>query len=209
LSQTLFDRQVPFCPKSASLVVVFLFMHFLASLFLVDAVLAAQQAEADVLVARAVLAYDDQRYDEALDLCRRALNLDPTNARALYYSGLAYLALKLPEQAIGPLEKADKLRPQDAHVRFQLGVAHFTAGNYDKAAPLLEGVYRERPGLDNLAYYVGLGRYRQKDYKKAVEAFDGGYIADPNLRQLGKFYRGLALGVLGLSTEGAAELADI
>ncbi|HJU05417.1 MAG TPA: hypothetical protein VJ692_09720, partial [Nitrospiraceae bacterium] len=79
----------------------------------------------------------------------------------------------------------------------------------DKATPLLEDAYRERPGLDNLGYYVGLGRYRQKEYKKAVEAFDEGYIPDSNLRQLGKFYRGLALGVLGLSTEGAAELADI
>ncbi|HJU06816.1 MAG TPA: tetratricopeptide repeat protein, partial [Nitrospiraceae bacterium] len=123
MSQTLFDRQVPLSLKS-SLAVLLLVIYTLTSLSLPDSAWAAQQAEADVLVARAVLAYDDQRYDEALELCRRALNLDPNNARALYYSGLTYLALKLPEQAIVPLEKADKLRPQDANVRFQLGVAY-------------------------------------------------------------------------------------
>ncbi|MGH7233398.1 MAG: tetratricopeptide repeat protein [Nitrospiraceae bacterium] len=209
MSQTLFDRQASARRQSVSLVAAHLFTLLLVFLSFAHMATAAQQAEADVLVARAVLAYDDQHYDEALELCRRALNLNPDNARALYYSGLTYLALKLPEQATGPLEKARKARPQDPNVRFQLGVAYFTAGNYDKAAPLLEEVYRQQPALENLGYYVGLGRYRQKEYKKAVEAFEGADITDPNLQRLGKFYRGLALGVLGLSKEGAAELEDI
>ena len=170
---------------------------------------AAQQAEADVLVARGVLSYDDQRYEEALELFRRALNLDPDNARALYYAGLSYLALRSPEQAAVQLEKARRLRPKDLHVQFQLGVAYFAAGNYEKASPLLEAVYREQPALENLGYYVGLTRYRQKDYRKAIEALETANVTDSNLSQLAKFYKGLALGVLGLSKESAAQLEDI
>jgi Flp pilus assembly protein TadD len=45
-------------------------------------VVCAQQAEAEVLLAKATIAYDAGRYDEALTLLSRALALDPTNARA-------------------------------------------------------------------------------------------------------------------------------
>ena len=55
---------------------------------------AAQTAEADVLVAEAILAYDDSRYDAALKLLNRALELDRTNVRALYYQGVIHLNLK-------------------------------------------------------------------------------------------------------------------
>ena len=209
MSQTIFHRQVPFCAKSMTVMAVRLCVLSLVMLSTVSPAFGALQAEADVLVARGVLAYDDQRYDESLELFRRALNLDPQNHRALYYTGLSYLALKLPEQAVPPLEKVRSLRPKDRDAQFQLGVAYFTIGHYDQATPLLEDVYREQPDLENLGYYVGLGRYRRKDYKPAVDAFDTANITNAGLRQLGKFYRGLALGVLGLSKEGAAELENI
>ena len=37
----------------------------------------AQQAEADVLLTQATLAYDDRQYDKALDLLNRVLVLEP------------------------------------------------------------------------------------------------------------------------------------
>ncbi|OLB68608.1 MAG: hypothetical protein AUH96_06675 [Nitrospirae bacterium 13_2_20CM_2_61_4] len=168
----------------------------------------AQRAEADVLVAQAVLAYDNQEYDEALSLLKRALDLDPRNARGLYYSGLVYLAKKQPAQAVAPLETLQELRPADIAARFQLGVAYFIMGEYDKAQPLLESVFQEQPTLENLGYYVGFMRYRQKDYAKALEAFEATKTSDPNIRQLVLFYRGLSLGVLGLSQQAIAQLEE-
>ena len=169
---------------------------------------AAQQAEAEVLVARAVLAYDDERYEEALELLQRALQLDPRHARGLYYAGLVHLALKQPREAVDSLDKARGLRPTDVNVRFQLGVAYFTLGDYARAGPLLEQVFQEQPDLENLGYYVGFMRYRQKAYSEAVEAFEAVKTSDPNVRQLSQFYRGLAHGVLGLPEQAIAELEE-
>jgi tetratricopeptide (TPR) repeat protein len=166
----------------------------------------AQQADADVLVAQAVLAYDDQRYDAALELLKRALALDPGNARGLYYGGLTYLALQKPDQAVAPLETLRSLRPKDRMAQYQLGVAYFSIGDYDKASPLLEEVFRQQPELENLGYYVGFMRYRQKAYNEAAEAFRIGKTSDPNVQQLTQFYRGLSFGVLGLSEQAQAEL---
>jgi tetratricopeptide (TPR) repeat protein len=60
---------------------------------------AAQQSEADVFVAQAILAYDAKRYDEALGLLKEALAQDPKNVEALYYSGLVLMAQQKTEQA--------------------------------------------------------------------------------------------------------------
>jgi Tfp pilus assembly protein PilF len=167
---------------------------------------ATQQADADVLVAQAVLAYEDGRYETAHQLLTRALELDPNDVRGLYYMGLTQLAKKQPEQAIPPLERAKQLEPADADVQYQLGVAYFSAGKYDEAGPLFEDLYKKDPQRENLGYYVGFNRYRQRQYQAAADAFGQANITDPNLVQLAHFYRGLALGVIGMSEEAAAEI---
>ncbi len=45
---------------------------------------AAQDSEADVFVAQAILAYEDKQYEEALRLLSEAPRLDPKNEEALY-----------------------------------------------------------------------------------------------------------------------------
>jgi Tfp pilus assembly protein PilF len=169
----------------------------------------AQPSEADVLVAQGVLAYEAKRYDEAVDLLTRARTFDPQNARGLYYLGLTELALQHPEKAIDPLESARQLQPNDPNVQYQLGVAYFAAGRYEEASPLFEALYAQQPNMENLGYYVGLTRYRKKDYKPAVEAFDRGNVSDPNLQRLAAFYRGLALGVTGMTQEASAAFQDL
>jgi len=168
----------------------------------------AQQSEADVYVAQAILAYDDKRYEEALSLLNEALKLDPGNTQALYYTGLVHLAQKDPVLAIKSLELARAKSPDDLIIRFQLGVAYFTLEQYDEAQPLLESVFKAQPKLENLGYYVGFMRYRQKDYEGALKAFQTGASTDPTMQQLTKFYAGLALGVLGLPERAIVEVEE-
>ncbi len=168
----------------------------------------AQQSEADVYVAQAALAYDDRHYDEALRLLQEALQIDPNHVEALYYTGLVHLAQRRPDLAVEALEKARAKAPEDLSVLFQLGVAYFVQEQYDKAEPLLARVLSERPRTDGLGYYVGFMRYRKKDYQGAVRAFDAGAAADPNIQQLTRFYKGLALAILGLPERAAAEVEE-
>src|SRR5262249_36464921 len=62
------------------------------------------------------------------------------------------------------------------------------------------------PELDSLGYYVGFLRYRKKDYRGALAAFRDGRSSDLEIQQLTRFYTGLALGVLGLPGQAAAEV---
>ncbi len=169
----------------------------------------AQRADANVLAANAAIAYDDNQYDEALGLLNQALALDPQHERSLFYLGLVYLGKENPKKAIEPLENVHQLRPNDLNIQHHLGVAHFAAGNYDKAHPFLETVYENNPDTENMGYYVGFLRYRDKEYGKAVEAFESNQTPSADIQQLNGFYRGLALGVLGLPNEALSELEQV
>ena len=166
----------------------------------------AQEADAEVLVAEGIVAYDAQRYAEAAVLFSRASARNPRNGRALYYLGLCHLAQGQADQALAPLSALHALRPTDPEATYQLGVAYFATKNYEKAAPLLEDVFRLEPDRANLGFYVGFLRYRQKNYDAAEAALSVNRSTNQDIRQLTLFYRGLALGVLGLSEQAQAEL---
>src|SRR2546422_418499 len=166
----------------------------------------AQTTEADVHVAQAIIAIDERRYDAALAELKRALEIEPDHVEALYYTGVVYAAQRRPDLAVPFLEKARAKAPADPAVGFQLGLAYFARQQYDRAQPLLEAVFKTNPELDGLGYYVGFLRYRAKDYRGALAAFRAGRASDPEIQQLTRFSSGLALAVLGLPTQAAAEV---
>ena len=165
-----------------------------------------QTTEADVYVAQAVLDFDEKRYDAALENLRRALELEPDHVEALYFTGAVYAAQKRPDLAAPYLERARAKSPRDASIAYQLGLLYFAQQQYDKAQPLLEEAFKANRDLDSLGYYVGFLRYRNKDYRGALTAFRQGRSSDPEIQQLTRFYTGLALGVLGLPGQAAAEV---
>src|SRR6184192_3102192 len=166
----------------------------------------AQTTEADVHVAQAIIAIDERRYDAALAELKRALEIEPDHVEALYYTGVVYAAQRRPDLAVPFLEKARAKAPADPAVGFQLGLAYFARQQYDRAQPLLEAVFKTNPELDGLGYYVGFLRYRAKDYRGALAAFRTGRASDPEILQLTRFYSSLALAILGLPTQAAAEV---
>jgi hypothetical protein len=166
----------------------------------------AQTTEADVYVARAIIEIDEKKYDEALQSLKKALEVAPDHVEALYYTGVVYAAQRKPAEAVPFLQKARAKAPTDPAIAFQLGLAYFAQQQYDRAQPLFEEVFKTNPDLDGLGYYTGFLRYRNKDYKGALAAFRGGGSSDVEIQQLTRFYSGLALGVLGMSQQAAAEV---
>jgi len=199
------SRRIPFNPSLYILLLAcLLFSQFTFGVFPSY----AQQGEAEVLLAQATLAYDEGKYDEALQFLQQAQSLDPNNSRILYYLGLAFLAKKQPASAITNLQRSFELRPSDLFTRYQLGVAHFALHNYDQASPLLFKVYEEQPQIEDLGFYVGFLRYRDKEYDQALEAFEINRSQDPDITQLALFYRGLVLGVLGVPEQAIVQLDE-
>ena len=171
--------------------------------------LLAQPADVDVYVAEAILAVDDKQWDKALELLRRALELQPDHVEALYYSGVAYMGKQQPGAAIPFLQRARQRAPADPSIAFQLGLAHVVLEQYDRAEPLLEEAFARQPELDSLGYYVGFLRYRKGRYQDALQAFRASRTSDPAIADLTRFYTGLSLQRLGLPAQAEAELSQI
>jgi tetratricopeptide (TPR) repeat protein len=170
---------------------------------------AAQLSDADVYVAEATLKIEDRQWDEALALLRQALTREPEHVEALYYTGVAYMGKKDPNQAIRFLEQARQKSPDDTSILYQLGLAHFALEQYDRAQPLFERAFGQDDTVDSLGYYVGYLRYRKEQYQEALKAFRGGRTSDPTIADLTKLYAGLSLQQLGLSSQAEAEIAQI
>jgi tetratricopeptide (TPR) repeat protein len=166
----------------------------------------AQTTEADVYVAQAIIEIDEKKYDDALENLRKALDVEPEHVEALYYTGVVYAAQRKPAEAAPFLEKARAKSPKDPAIAYQLGLAYFAQQQYERAQPLFEEVFKTNPELDGLGYYTGFLRYRNKDYRGALAAFRDGRSTDVEVQQLTRFYTGLALGVLGLPAQAAAEV---
>jgi len=170
---------------------------------------AAQLSDADVYVAEATLAVEDRQWDKALELLRQALTKEPEHVEALYYTGVAYMGKKDPNQAIRFLEQARAKSPNDTSILYQLGLAHFALEQYDRSQPMFERAFAQDPTVDSLGYYVGYLRYRKGQYQDALKAFRVARTTDPTIGDLTKLYAGLSLQQLGLSSQAEAEIAQI
>jgi len=164
--------------------------------------------EARVYVDRAVIAYEEKQFDEALKELQEALRIDPGSIDAYYYLGLVYVALNRISDAQAMLEKARQLRPTDVDVAFQLGVLYFNLEQYEKAEPILRQAHRAEPNRPNLGYYIGFIEYRKKNYREAIELLRASVPSDENFAQLARFYAGLAMSALGFPGEARAEIEE-
>jgi tetratricopeptide (TPR) repeat protein len=163
-------------------------------------------SDAAIFVDRAVLAYDDQQYEQALQELQQALTLDPVHGEALLYQGLVYVALGRRSEAMAVWEHARQLYPTDVDIAFQLGALYFADEHYDRAAPLLRQVYASEPGRPNLGYYLGFIEYRRQNYRRAIDFLRANVPSDENFAQLTRLYAGLAMGALGFPQQARAEV---
>jgi predicted Zn-dependent protease len=92
---------------------------------------------ADQLIAQ-------RKYDEALDLARQAIKLDPRRASAHMLAGEALLAKGDSEQGIAELENARDRDPSNSKIHWDLLRAYTAAGQKDKAD-------REKQEIEKLA----------------------------------------------------------
>src|SRR3989442_12078698 len=92
----------------------------------------AQQSEADVFVAQAILAYEAKRYEEALGYLNEAVAQDPKHMEAYYYLGLVNIALLRLDAAVKALDLARELPPADFSVSYLLAVAYLAPAASDQ-----------------------------------------------------------------------------
>jgi len=117
------------------------------------------------------------KHDEALAMCSKAVELNPSYAFGHHVLCFTYIGLGEPEAAIKAIETAIRISPNDVvlHIRLALlSTGHYFARNYEKAAQVASLVVQRGPsyaiGWRCLANALGqLGR--PVEAREALEQF--------------------------------------
>ncbi len=112
--------------------------------------------ETEKLLANAVSLYENQKYDEAVNIFSKIIKENPTNATVYYYRAMAYDSLKEYQKAIVDYTSTLKYAPEMSIAYYSLGVDYDAIQNYQAAK-------------ENYKKYVQ-SNLEDNDYKKYAQA---------------------------------------
>ncbi len=104
-----------------------------AALARVDSALLATPGDVDALIAAARERRNSFRYDEAILLYTRALQIAPEDWRPWRFRGHRFLSTRRFEDAARDLERARELAPYNFDVAYHLGLAYYLLGRFGQA----------------------------------------------------------------------------
>ncbi len=212
------NKEVPIMKKGASIIsVVFLLMF----VFAVSAAPAAAEKKmsrkAEKMMAKALEAVNRQQLDQAIDLYRQIVAMEPENAVAHHDLGVLLYKSGQSDEAITRLEETLRLKSDFQNAMLELRQVLYEAGKdagtkkeYEKAnSYLLKLVGLPRPEGENrnmhawALYLIGCNFFYLKQYEKADEFFvkcqtsEGLEKDDLELYANATYYRGMLHSILG------------
>ncbi|MGD0624883.1 MAG: fused MFS/spermidine synthase [Thermodesulfobacteriota bacterium] len=97
---------------------------------------------ADKLVNQAKLLRSKGERDRAIELCARAIRIDPLSSKAYNNLGIAYFEKKEFNKALEAYLQAVKVNPDQLEIRYNLALLYLVVGQNDKAAAEIREVLR-------------------------------------------------------------------
>jgi tetratricopeptide (TPR) repeat protein len=132
----------------------------------------ARVCELDTHFARA----RETGYDAALAVCRRAIQLLPTDPEPHFHAGWLESTLGNHAAAIREYQTVLKMDPKFPRVKFQLAMAYIDSQDNARAIPLLRQIIAAEPANSNARFQLGSILARQDDCPAAIpmlESSDG------------------------------------
>lgn len=118
---------------------------------------------------------ETNRTEEAVELTKKMLEINPNNAEAHFSLGYIYRYAGMNRESIYEMEKAVALDPKNPRFR-SLGISYYSVGEYEKAFDAFE---IDKESLYSI-WWQGYSLFRQGNYKKANEYFDRVIVIEPD-----------------------------
>lgn len=138
----------------------------------------AERLDRDELLHLAIRAADAGEHEQCITYLKRALDLDPGDARLYYMLGAEHAHIGLYARAAEEMQMAIELDPTLYTAGFQLGLLHLTNGNADAAQQAWKSL-DSLPETDCLSLFkTGLTHLLVNDFAKCAEYLMRGIAAN-------------------------------
>ena len=118
---------------------------------------------------------------KAMELARKAIELDKTLASAQGFIGFIFTMMREQEKGVVEAQKAVDLDPGSAYARFCLGFSLNFAGRPEEGQPHLEKAVRLNPfGSANFYHHLGVSYRETGQYDKAIAVYKRALQIAPN-----------------------------
>ncbi|MBI4746115.1 MAG: tetratricopeptide repeat protein [Deltaproteobacteria bacterium] len=134
----------------------------------------------------------EENYEEAVDLLKRARELDPESSVAAFYLGVAYKKIQDYKEARAHLKDAITLSPAVKEAVMELADVSYQLGNMDEALETLEIAEREEIAPAQAAFLKGLVLLKQGKNSEAIESFKKSKSTDIKLATSADYQIGVA-----------------
>ena len=128
------------------------------------------EVEAYLRLAR--LLKGEEKFDEALDVIRQGLAIDPGAAELYNAMGSSLAGKRMYAETIAALQKYVDLAPNEPNAYDSLGLAHQWVGNNDKALANFNRALELEPKFALALIHLANARLRMGQYREARALFD-------------------------------------
>lgn len=136
----------------------------------------------------------EAKFEDAEIKFKKALELKPDYAAALFQLSVLYQAQGKTDEAIEQLKKAEIAAPFDLGLIFQLGIVYYGNGKYENARLELEKAVNLNPQYSNALYFLGLTYDKQGKRDKAIEMIEKVISLNPDNSDVKKVLDNLKAG---------------
>ncbi len=144
--------------------------HYYLSYYFVDEENDALKKNPQELKVRGIEHYRKGQYDQAINLFKEALSVDPKNSAIWCDLGAAYNKKKDYPQAIDACKRSIlEEEEEDPYVRNHLGLAYYHTHEYDEAIKALKVALELDPNYEQAAYNLAKVYSKMKRYEDAID----------------------------------------
>jgi len=157
----------------------------------------AASVESELAFHRGVVAFGEDRREEAREQFQIVLAADPADVDAIHYLGMIADAEGKHDEAIALFRDGLALAPEDVDLRFDLGATLLEVGRNQEALEVFEEVLARDPDRARAHLFAGIAEYRLRDYAAAIPHLEKATELDPDLSREASYYQGLTLAYQG------------
>ena len=131
------------------------------------------------LINKGKLEIENKELDNAIESCKRAIELDNRFVDAYYYMGISFNNKKRYDAAIENFQKAVDLDKKHVNSWNYMGLAYEAKNDFDTALKFLSKTIEIDPGFSEGWYNLGNVHKQIKKFDKAIESYNKATELDP------------------------------